>query len=621
MTKIIPAALQTHLNGEVITVATIWVLTRTDGQQFRFTDHDIDIESGGFVYKASMGYDRTAISNLSGFNVDNIDIFGILDDDEIREDDLRSGRYDFAEVSISLVNYKDPLQGEARLRSGTLGEILYSEETGSFKTELRGLMARMNQIILPAYGFECRVDLGSTECGIPIWPNVDKRLTAYSVSNARLLPDYVRASNAVPSSGIVFLLDFDGVDLADQLLDKGNVGFAPTLDNGAEFTGGLFGKGKLYNPTTRFSEDDYLFYDVTPTHFGVNEKFTIECNFQFVEFDGHYAAFGSSPSWGPLMSSTGGPGNSKFNWMLRVHEFIVNFEIYQSPFTSSNPVFSISATVPGGADMGLIKHHVAITRDDVDNYTIWLDGKKGDTVNNSAVIENDAAADFRIGGSNISSHNHNFVLGVGNNAAQDEINCVLDELRISHGVEVYTADFTPPTLPHPHFSDWDSVDLGNVYYECTVSGVTGTLRPTFDDTPGNTTVDGTVTWTAREAWTRHGVVSGVTDHAIFQGTIDESRFVDGWFDFGAVIFETGDNIGLGGEVKGSTDVTTGEVSIQLFKGMFFPIQVGDQFRIYAGCDKTLATCRDKFDNVINFRGEPFMPGNDAVFRRPTAKGA
>jgi uncharacterized phage protein (TIGR02218 family) len=42
------------------------------------------------------------------------------------------------------------------------------------------------------------------------------------------------------------------------------------------------------------------------------------------------------------------------------------------------------------------------------------------------------------------------------------------------------------------------------------------------------------------------------------------------------------------------------------------------FTIYAGCDKRLATCRAKFDNVINFRGFPHMPGNDALRSGPGA---
>ena len=34
--------------------------------------------------------------------------------------------------------------------------------------------------------------------------------------------------------------------------------------------------------------------------------------------------------------------------------------------------------------------------------------------------------------------------------------------------------------------------------------------------------------------------------------------------------------------------------------------------LLAGCDKSLATCRDRFDNLVNFRGEPYVPGLDKM---------
>lgn len=40
-------------------------------------------------------------------------------------------------------------------------------------------------------------------------------------------------------------------------------------------------------------------------------------------------------------------------------------------------------------------------------------------------------------------------------------------------------------------------DSGSVWFECTTAGITGVTEPTWDTTPGNTTNDGTVVWTAR----------------------------------------------------------------------------------------------------------------------------
>lgn len=39
-------------------------------------------------------------------------------------------------------------------------------------------------------------------------------------------------------------------------------------------------------------------------------------------------------------------------------------------------------------------------------------------------------------------------------------------------------------------------------------------------------------------------------------------------------------------------------------------------RLIEGCDKQLATCRDRFGNAVNFRGEAHLPGNDLLTRYP-----
>ena len=44
--------------------------------------------------------------------------------------------------------------------------------------------------------------------------------------------------------------------------------------------------------------------------------------------------------------------------------------------------------------------------------------------------------------------------------------------------------------------------------------------------------------------------------------------------------------------------------------------MGDTFIVTAGCDKRFATCRDRFDNAVNFRGFPHIPGNDFVVSYP-----
>lgn len=43
---------------------------------------------------------------------------------------------------------------------------------------------------------------------------------------------------------------------------------------------------------------------------------------------------------------------------------------------------------------------------------------------------------------------------------------------------------------------------------------------------------------------------------------------------------------------------------------------GTRVRLTAGCDKSVATCRAKFDNVVNYRGFPFLPSEDWLYSYP-----
>ena len=48
----------------------------------------------------------------------------------------------------------------------------------------------------------------------------------------------------------------------------------------------------------------------------------------------------------------------------------------------------------------------------------------------------------------------------------------------------------------------------------------------------------------------------------------------------------------------------------------FPVAPGEAAELRQGCDKRLDTCRERFANVLNFRGEPHLPGNDLLTRYP-----
>ena len=103
-----------------------------------------------------------------------------------------------------------------------------------------------------------------------------------------------------------------------------------------------------------------------------------------------------------------------------------------------------------------------------------------------------------------------------------------------------------------------------------------------------------------------GTVETVTDNSNFTGTPTKAA---NFFKYGRVLWTTGANAGLVSEIK-----TSGSAKqVTLFIDTGAPITVGDTYTIREGCDKNFSTCKNKFSNHLNFRGEPHIPGIEKAF--------
>lgn len=96
-------------------------------------------------------------------------------------------------------------------------------------------------------------------------------------------------------------------------------------------------------------------------------------------------------------------------------------------------------------------------------------------------------------------------------------------------------------------------------------------------------------------------------------------FQDGWFERGALEILNGVASGLSGSIKFDTRLST-ESQIRLWEELRGSVAPGDQVKVTAGCDKRLATCRDKFNNLLDFRGFPDIPGEDWMMAYPKTNG-
>ena len=96
-------------------------------------------------------------------------------------------------------------------------------------------------------------------------------------------------------------------------------------------------------------------------------------------------------------------------------------------------------------------------------------------------------------------------------------------------------------------------------------------------------------------------------------------FADGWFSGGTVEWTSGANDGRLAEIM-LHEVSSGIVTVTLLEAPVRPIAADDAFVIRAGCDKRAETCQAKFANMVNFRGYPHIPGQDAMIRYATKDG-
>lgn len=188
--RTLPAGMQAHLDGGVTTLCWCIKLTRRDGLVLGFTDHDVDVVSGGVTYEAASGFIGTAVQQELGLSVPTTDIQGALNSETLTEADLAKGLWDNAVVEIRRINWMDTSQNVI-IRKGSVGEVSRSDRT--FTAEFRGLAHELNQTMGRQYSYSCDATLGDSRCGVNAnggyfigWGNVDAILSPgrWFVSNA-----------------------------------------------------------------------------------------------------------------------------------------------------------------------------------------------------------------------------------------------------------------------------------------------------------------------------------------------------------------------------------------------------------------------------------------------------
>lgn len=165
MSLTIPETLQEHLNTDATTLCFCWHITKNDGTDIGFTDHDKTIVFDSITFEAATGFTSNTLSRALGNSVDNTALLGFIAAEAISDSDIRKKLYDNAAISIYRVNWVDVTE-RVKVFSGYLGAVTQGDY--SLEVEARSLRQMLAQREGREYLATCDAVLGDTRCGVDL---------------------------------------------------------------------------------------------------------------------------------------------------------------------------------------------------------------------------------------------------------------------------------------------------------------------------------------------------------------------------------------------------------------------------------------------------------------------
>ena len=160
--KTLPTALAAHIATRDTTLATALRITRTDGQVFGFTTHDLDDTVAGVTYLADPGLDVSDIVLSADAAVGNLQLTTLHDGTTFTLADVLGGVWRNAAFLIFRYNWANPADGIDILLTGTVGEFELKRNT--IVAELRDFRQYLQQSVGDASSKTCRARLGDGRC-------------------------------------------------------------------------------------------------------------------------------------------------------------------------------------------------------------------------------------------------------------------------------------------------------------------------------------------------------------------------------------------------------------------------------------------------------------------------
>ena len=169
---------------DVSSACLLWRLTLRDGTVKRFAGLDVDVVFGGETYLAAAPFDASASEMVRTLAAGQIEVAGLIDNDEITPSALINGLYDDAVVEVFRVDWSDPAGGAEALTTGRIGAV----SAGPLRFEAEALTPSklLDQQMIGTVTAGCRALLGDSRCGV----NLASWTESHTVTSAASLRQF-----------------------------------------------------------------------------------------------------------------------------------------------------------------------------------------------------------------------------------------------------------------------------------------------------------------------------------------------------------------------------------------------------------------------------------------------
>lgn len=158
----ISVALKASMASSHQTICQIVKIVLADTTVKAFARHSKDITFSGDTYLATNVDNFSDIASACDLSVDNGELSGVLTSPSITEASLHGGDWDYADFTLSLINWADTTQGALVLRSGKIGKVSArrNQFTAEHRSKLQAYSAVLGELTQPG----CRAEFGDTRC-------------------------------------------------------------------------------------------------------------------------------------------------------------------------------------------------------------------------------------------------------------------------------------------------------------------------------------------------------------------------------------------------------------------------------------------------------------------------